>query len=105
MSLTVDFEHNAYLDVSMLQAMAGHPIVGDSQYCQQPTVRDEDVFDGWMLHGLYLCAMELKFEHPLNSQSLSFLISPPDKYQRPVGRLKKKRRRTQSLQHAKVESS
>lgn len=92
-----------------MQAMAGHPIIGDSWYCQQPGVREEDLFDGWMLHGLYLCAIELKFEHPLSSESLNFQISPPDKYQRPVGRLKKKRRRkrtdTGSSHEAEVDRS
>jgi 23S rRNA-/tRNA-specific pseudouridylate synthase len=80
----------------VLQAMAGHPIVGDPEYCQLPEVKPEDVFEGWMLHGMYLFAAELRFQHPvLDSQELSFCVQPPKKFEEPVGRREKKRRQRQ----------
>lgn len=78
-----------------LQAMAGHAIVGDPEYCKLPEVREEDVFEGWMLHGMYLFASELRFEHPVGAEQLAFCVQPPQKFEQPVGRRKKKRHRRQ----------
>lgn len=83
------------LTAEPLQAMAGHSIVGDPKYCQLPEVKEEDVFEGWMLHGMYLFATELRFEHPIDSRQLSFCFDPPKKFELPVGRRKKKRRQRQ----------
>lgn len=73
--------------------MAGHPIVGDPHYYQLPEVKEEDVFEGWLLHGMYLFAAELRFKHPIDSQQLNFFVQPPEKFAQPVGRRKKARRK------------
>jgi hypothetical protein len=84
----------------MLQAMAGHPIVGDPEYCKLPEVNPEDIFEGWMLHGMYLFAAELWFPHPvLDSPPLHFYVQPPKKFEQPVGRTKKRKRQQQRQQH------
>ena len=78
-----------------MQAMAGHAIIGDPVYCKLPEVNEEDVFEGWMLHGMYLFASELRFQHPIDCQQLVFCVERPGKFERPVGRRKKQRRRRQ----------
>jgi hypothetical protein len=82
---------------SAVQALAGHAIVGDPSYCQLSEVKEDDVFEGWMLKGLYLFAAELQFEHPVDGLQLRFCVECPKKFDEPVGRVKKKARRKKPL--------
>jgi 23S rRNA pseudouridine1911/1915/1917 synthase len=73
-------------------AMAGHPIVGDPIYSKLPGIGREAIFEGWLQHGLYLWALELKFSHPVSSEDLAFSICEPDKFRQNVGRKIKPRK-------------
>lgn len=50
----------------------GHPILGDKLYHQ-----DKPLLKG---KGLFLCAIELTFTHPINEKPMNFKIAPPNKF-------------------------
>ncbi len=63
----------------------GHPILGDKLYHQdQPLLKGK---------GLFLCAVELTFEHPVSKESMNFNIDPPNKFEY---RLSQEKRRFES---------
>jgi len=50
----------------------GHPILGDKLYHKTaPLLKGK---------GLFLCAVELTFKHPISSQKINFRIDPPNKF-------------------------
>jgi 23S rRNA pseudouridine1911/1915/1917 synthase len=66
----------------------GHPILGDSLYGKE----------GFILRGrgLFLCAVELKFPHPISDESLHLEIDDPGKFEKIVRREEHRWERTQS---------
>lgn len=52
---------------------AGHPIMGDVLYD-----REEEVFKG---KGLFLCAMGLRFVHPITNEEMMIQIDEPSKFE------------------------
>jgi len=63
-------------------ANLGHPILGDKLYHG-----DKPLLQG---KGLFLCAVELSFEHPLNKEKMNFCIDAPNKF---AYRLEQEKRR------------
>ncbi len=53
-------------------ANLGHPILGDKLYHG-----DKPLLQG---KGLFLCAIALSFEHPLNKEKMNFCIDAPNKF-------------------------
>lgn len=63
-------------------ANLGHPILGDKLYHgDQPLLQGK---------GLFLCAIELSFEHPLTKEDMNFRIDAPNKF---AYRLEQEKRR------------
>jgi len=61
---------------------SGHLIVGDKQYMQnQKTILGK---------GLYLCAAQLEFNHPISGKRLKFQIDPPGSFIRLMEREEKR---------------
>ncbi len=54
-------------------AMAGFPILGDSLYAGEKTLRHK---------GLFLCAVSLQFRHPISGEPLHISIEEPKKFGR-----------------------
>ncbi len=53
-------------------ALIKHPIIGDAEYGEKGNV---------LLHkGLFLCAVKLKFKHPLTKEEINIEIEPPKKF-------------------------
>jgi 23S rRNA pseudouridine1911/1915/1917 synthase len=59
-------------------SQAGHPILGDAQYGIEGLVKKGK--------GLFLCAAELSFEHPISGKTLSVCIDPPAKFAKTMER-------------------
>ncbi len=57
---------------------AGHPILGDAQYGKEGLVKKGK--------GLFLCAVELSFEHPVFKNLQSVRIQPPAKFYKTMER-------------------
>lgn len=55
-------------------ASLGHAILGDSRYS-----RDGELLNG---KGLFLCAVELQFNHPATAEAVAFAIESPQKFAR-----------------------
>ncbi len=53
-------------------ALIKHPIIGDKEYGEKGNV---------LLHkGLFLCAVKLKFKHPLTKKEVDIEVEPPKKF-------------------------
>jgi 23S rRNA-/tRNA-specific pseudouridylate synthase len=65
----------------------GMPILGDPLYTKEaPLLKGK---------GLFLCAVEIDFNHPINGEALNFTIQPPAKFEY---RLQQEARRWQKRQ-------
>eukprot|EP00892_Ulva_mutabilis_P012479 jgi/Ulvmu1/9603/UM054_0033.1 len=72
-------------------ASIGHPIVGEHRYHQEATVPEDRIFEGWLGKGLFLWALELRFAHPVDGTEMRFSIDEPEKFGKPVGRVRRRR--------------
>ena len=63
-------------------AELGHPIMGDIVYD-----REEEVFKG---KGLFLCAVGLRFKHPITEEDLTITIDEPSKFDALMNREEKR---------------
>jgi 23S rRNA-/tRNA-specific pseudouridylate synthase len=53
-------------------ALIKHPIIGDFEYGQKGNV---------LLHkGLFLCSVQLNFQHPITHEEVNVKIEPPKKF-------------------------
>lgn len=64
-------------------AAAGHPIVGEPRYLPDP---ENPQFSGWLARGVYLCAVELAFVHPVTGAALRWEVDEPAKFRGLIGR-------------------
>jgi 23S rRNA pseudouridine1911/1915/1917 synthase len=56
----------------------GHPVLGDNQYTSdKPTLQGK---------GLFLCAYELEFQHPVTSEEIKLSIPVPNRFRRIIER-------------------
>lgn len=55
-------------------SMIGHPVLGDKEYGKEGNIMKNK--------GLFLCAYQLRLEHPITSEKLFFEIEPPNKFQK-----------------------
>ena len=53
-------------------SQAGHPIIGDKEYGEKGNT---------LLHkGLFLCAVELQFVHPISGEQVNVRVNVPSKF-------------------------
>ena len=59
-------------------ALIKYPIIGDAKYGERGNV---------LLHkGLFLCAIQLKFIHPITSKEIHIQLEPPEKFDKLMNR-------------------
>ena len=59
-------------------ALIKHPIIGDATYGEKGNV---------LLHkGLFLCAIQIKFNHPITSKEIHVQLEPPKKFDKLMDR-------------------